>query len=191
MNWLAHLLLSEDDAAFRLGNILPDMLRDRVLETLSPRFQLGILRHKKTDSFTDSHALVKRSIGRIEPPFRRFGGVLIDVFYDHFLTTNWEIYSEIPLQNLVAEFYASFDRFRDEVPPDVFVALERMREQNWLRSYGDLTGIETTLHRISFRLKRPFDLHLGVRELERNYDELNADFNEFFPQLAAHVSRAT
>ena len=188
MNWLAHLLLSESSPAFRIGNILPDMLRDRVLDTLPLSFQGGIRRHKTIDSYTDSHIVVKRSITRMNAPFRRFGGVLTDVFYDHFLTRDWNRYSEVPLDNLVKEFYDSFDSFRGTIPTEAFGALERMREQNWLGSYGDLAGIETTLHRISFRLKRPFALQEGVVELERNYDLLSADFDEFFPQLVAHVS---
>ncbi len=188
MNWLAHLLLSEPSPAFRLGNILPDMLRNRVLETLPDEFQSGIARHKAIDSFTDSHFVPKRSITRMNAPFRRFGGVLTDVFYDHFLTRDWNTYSNIPLDSLVAEFYASFDSFRGDIPLEVFGALQRMREQNWLGSYGDVRGIEITLQRISFRLKRPFPLQEAIVELERNYDFLSDDFNEFFPQLMAHVS---
>ena len=62
-----------------------------------------------------------------------------------------------------------------------------MRDENWLGSYETFDGIETTLRRMSFRLKRPFALHESVEELKRNYKDLHDDFRAFFPQLVAHV----
>ena len=187
MNWLAHLLLSENDPAFRLGNILPDLMRLPELQKLSPKFSSGIAQHRKIDSFTDSHETPKRSVARIEAPFRRYGNALVDVFYDHFLTVDWIEYSMFDRNDLVREFYASVDRFRDDLSPDTFQVLERMRDENWLGCYADFDGIETTLRRMSFRLKRPFALHEAVAELERNYDGFHEDFQEFFPQLVAHL----
>lgn len=187
MNWLAHLLLSEPTPPFRLGNILPDLLRLHDLQNVSPLFAEGIVRHRKIDSFTDAHEIVKRSVARIEPPFRRYGNALTDVFYDHFLTIDWIEYSESPRDQLVRAFYASFDELRDEIPPHAFQVLERMRDENWLGSYETFDGIETTLRRMSFRLKRPFALHESVEELKRNYKDLHDDFHAFFPQLVAHV----
>jgi acyl carrier protein phosphodiesterase len=102
MNWLAHLLLSEPEAAFRIGNILPDILTRAELQKLSPIFQGGAETHRLIDAFTDCHPVVRRSIGRFVPPFRRFGGILVDVFYDHFLAVDWINYSEVPLGNFCA-----------------------------------------------------------------------------------------
>ena len=187
MNWLAHLLLSDSTPQGRIGNILPDLMRMPQLETMPRVFQNGIARHRQIDSFTDSHAVVKRSVARIQPPFRRYGGVLVDVFYDHFLTRDWIEYSKFDRNDLVREFYASFDDLRDEIPPDAFRVLERMRDENWLSTYGDLAGVELTLRRISFRLKRPFPLEKAVVELKRNYADLHDDFRVFFPQLVAHL----
>ena len=187
MNWLAHLLLSEPDSAFRLGNIMPDLLRLHDLQKLPAKFGGGIARHRQIDSFADSHAVVRRSVARLQPPFRRYGNALVDVFYDHFLTTDWNEYSMLSREEMVREFYHSFDSFRDDVSPETFRVLERMREENWLGSYEDFDGIETTLRRMSFRLRRPFALHESVEELKRNLDDLHEDFQVFFPQLVAHV----
>ena len=187
MNWLAHLLLSEPTPPFRLGNILPDLMRLNDLNSVSPIFSEGIVRHRKIDTFTDAHQVVKRSVRRIEPPFRRYGNALIDVFYDHFLTIDWIEYSKSPREQLVREFYASLDDLRDGIPPDTFQVLERLRAENWLGSYETLDGVETTLRRMSFRLKHRFALEKAVDELVRNYDDLHSDFRVFFPQLVAHV----
>src|SRR5688572_426656 len=97
MNWLAHLLLSEPTPEFRIGNLLPDLLPASELQTLSPIFRRGVECHRRIDAFTDTHPVFRRSVARLVPPHRRFGGVLIDLFYDHFLATNWRQYSPIPL----------------------------------------------------------------------------------------------
>src|SRR4051812_17048427 len=90
MNWLAHLLLSEKTPAFWLGNLLPDLVSATVLRSLPPEFQPGIRRHLQIDAFTDSHPLFRQSILRLDPDFRRYGGIIIDILYDHFLASEWE-----------------------------------------------------------------------------------------------------
>ena len=187
MNWLAHLLLSEPTAAFRIGNMLPDMLRLSDLNAMPQEFQGGIARHRAIDSFTDAHPVVRRSIERIQPPFRRWGGVLVDVFYDHFLARDWPLYADVPLDDFAQEIYRDFDLCREHLPAELWARLQQMKRDNWLCSYREIDGIETALRRIEFRLRKPFALHEATRELEAHYHELADDFREFFPQLAAHA----
>ncbi|MEI9895635.1 MAG: hypothetical protein WDN28_17535 [Chthoniobacter sp.] len=61
MNWLAHLYLSEPNAAFRLGNLLPDLASATALAGLPGEFQAGIQRHRRIDAFTDRHPVFRRS----------------------------------------------------------------------------------------------------------------------------------
>ncbi|MGV3663032.1 MAG: ACP phosphodiesterase [Prosthecobacter sp.] len=187
MNWLAHLYLSEPDAAFRVGNLLPDWLPPRELVDLPEEFQRGIARHRQIDAFTDKHPIFRRSIGRFERPFRRYGAVLTDVFYDHFLSQRWCDHCPDSLTDFVHEFYASVDTIREGIPPQAWEVLEHMRARDWLCSYGDLPGIATTLRRMSGRLRFPFDLAASVPVLEEKYDAFRADFEEFFPELLAHL----
>src|SRR5690348_4103786 len=97
MNWLAHLYLSEANPEFRLGNLLADIASRESLVSLPEAFQRGIAQHRRIDAFTDSHPVVRRSIQRFNPPLRRFGNILCDVFYDHFLARDWDSYSSEPL----------------------------------------------------------------------------------------------
>ncbi|HVF84396.1 MAG TPA: ACP phosphodiesterase [Abditibacteriaceae bacterium] len=188
MNWLAHLLLSEPTPAFRIGNMLPDMLRLSDLNAMPTEFQCGIARHRAIDAFTDSHPVVRRSIERIQPPFRRWGGVLVDVFYDHFLARDWPLYSLVPLDDFAQQIYRDFDLCREHLPPQLRAQFQQMKYDDWLCSYREIDGIETALRRIEGRLRKPFALHQATRELENNYDELADDFREFFPQLAAQTA---
>ena len=188
MNWLAHLYLSEESAAFRIGNLLPDLLPPAALAALPAEIRRGVVQHRRIDAFTDAHPVVRRSIQRVGPSFRRVGGILIDLFYDHFLARNWEDYSPIALPAFTAAVYASFEPYRDEVPPAAFYWLERMRAGDWLYAYREVDNIRLALDRLGARLRRPVPMAEAVGILEEQYDAFGADFRAFFPEVRAHVA---
>lgn len=97
MNWLAHLFLSEPRIEDRLGNILGDLVKGKSRHNLNPHFNSGIKSHLLIDSFTDKHLVVKRSKKRMNLDYKRYSGVLVDIFYDHFLAKNWHNYSQFSL----------------------------------------------------------------------------------------------
>lgn len=188
MNWLAHALLSENTTAFRLGNLLPDFLSAAELGQLDPVFQPGMACHRRIDAFTDQHPIVRGSVRRFAPAYRRVAPVLVDVFYDHFLSVDWAQYATQSLEAFVAEVYESFDAHRTQLPESIWPPLERMRTEDWLGSYRDFDGLRCTLTRMEKRFRRRVDLVGGLAELERNYSELHEDFRRFFPELRAAVT---
>lgn len=188
MNWLAHLYLSEPSPAFRIGNLLPDLVSITALTALPAEYQGGIQQHRQIDAFTDAHHIFRRSIQRLGPDFRRFGGILVDMFYDHFLCRQWATYSPIPLQEFTADVYASFDQHWSHIPEEAHPHLHGMRKYNWLSSYGDLGELSQTLRRISKRFRRPVDLVPSIAILESAYPDFQADFTAFFPELVQKVS---
>jgi acyl carrier protein phosphodiesterase len=183
MNWLAHLLLSEPDPAYRIGNLLPDLMPMAQLARLPAEYQRGIVRHRQIDAFTDSHPVVRRSIQRIEAPYRRFGGVLMDVFYDHFLAVGWQRYSPVPLPEFLAEVYDAFDAEHEALPEEVCSWLRQIKRVDLLGSYRKIDGVADALRRMERRLKRPVQLAAAVGVLEQHYQAFQADFDEFFPCL--------
>jgi acyl carrier protein phosphodiesterase len=193
MNWLAHVFLSEPDVECRLGNLLADLVKGKARQGMSPRFRRGLACHQAIDAFTDYHPVVDRSKARIGEPHRRFAGILVDIFYDHFLAHDWDRYAPVPLDTFTADLYASFRAYPIDLPDDARSALTRMMEDDRLGSYREVAGIESTLRRLSVRLaerlQRPFALEGAIRDLTTHAAEFAGDFAEFFPQLQAHVER--
>jgi acyl carrier protein phosphodiesterase len=191
VNWLAHAFLSKPDVEFRLGNLLADLVKGRDRAGMSAAFLDGARRHQAIDIFTDAHPTVHRSRARIGGDFRHATGILVDVFYDHFLALDWQRYSPEPLGAFTARVYADVRAWSVRLPGEARAALERMIGDDRLGSYGRLDGIEAALRRVSQRLLartgRDLELERGVSELVANFDGLRADFDEFFPQLQAHV----
>lgn len=187
MNFLAHLHLAEPTPESRLGNLLGDFVKGRPDDRFSPAIWEGIMLHRRVDVFTDRHPDWKRSRERLRPELRRFAGIVIDVFYDHFLARHWGAFSTggESLDGFVSDCYATFERHRDWLPEETAAVVARMARQDWLRSYGEMAGIGRALDRLSRRSRRLKILKGSVAELEANYAAMEADFLAFYPDLRA------
>ena len=49
--------------------------------------------HRRIDSFADTHPAFRRSRGRVSAARRRVAGIMVDMFYDHFLARHWGQFS--------------------------------------------------------------------------------------------------
>ena len=191
MNWLAHLLLAEPDPEISLGNLLGDLLKGKERQGLNSNLQRGLNCHQAIDIFTDRHPIVKLSKKRLNPRYRRFSGILIDVFYDYILANNWRDYSNISLFEFTTNIYHSWNDYLAALPVYPQGVIDRMIREDWLGSYINLSGIEQTLARISWKLNRrnnrQYDLTPAIEELIINYSDLERDFKLFFPQLQCYI----
>ena len=187
VNWLAHVFLSEPDGEARLGQVLADWVKGDARAQFSARIQRGMACHVTIDRFTDSHPIVTRSLARIQSPFKRYAGVLVDVFYDHLLTCHWARYHAGTLRAFVDDVYTGFAAHLPLLPPRARTGFEHMIADDWLGSYGTIQGVEVLLRRISSRLSRANGLGEGAIELLAHHDGFEKDFLEYFPQVQSHV----
>ncbi|MDM9385311.1 ACP phosphodiesterase [Chlorogloeopsis sp. ULAP01] len=191
MNWLAHLFLSECNDEIRLGNLLADLVKGSARQNFNFYLQRGIKCHQAIDAFTDAHFIVHRSKRLIGSEYRRFAGILVDIFYDHFLAKNWSMYSKVPLEEFTAQIYESFQAYQGDIPTGVRKLIACMAAEDWLTGYRSLTGVEKTLERISnrilMRMNKSFKLQYAIKELTSHYNSLEDDFLEFFPELREYV----
>jgi acyl carrier protein phosphodiesterase len=192
VNWLAHVFLSEPDVEFRLGNLLADVVKGQQRVGMPAAFLRGVSCHHAIDSFTDAHPVVRRSRARVGAAQRRFSGVLVDVFYDFFLATAWERYSDVPLDAFTTAFYSDIRASTIELPDPARAVADRMMKLDLLGSYRRVDGVERALRRISAylssRWQREFALEQGVADLLAHRDGFAADFAQFFPDLRGHVA---
>lgn len=185
MNFLAHVMLSSHDSEEMVGNLLGDFVRKGGEGAFSERVRRGIELHRRIDGFTDRHPVFRKSRSRIRPELRRFGGIAVDLFYDHFLAREFSSYHDVPLETFAAEFYRLLEHYKAQLPERLQQIMPSMIERNWLVSYREDDAIERSLSRISLRLSRPNALGDTVEELRLYYGDFASDFEEFFPDLLA------
>ena len=183
VNFLAHLFLSGDTPELLVGNLMGDFVKGKLDGRFPPGIEQGILLHREIDSFAGQNHHFLRSKRRLDPSFGLYRGVLVDLFYDHFLAAHWEDYADVPLSLFISDAWRVLCEHK-EFLPDRLKRIMPFMFREWLPSYSDLGGIAAVLHRISrFRVKRANRLGKGAEELSRHYGGLYEDFRKFIPEL--------
>ncbi|NQV41571.1 MAG: DUF479 domain-containing protein [Candidatus Marinimicrobia bacterium] len=187
MNYLAHLLISPDDALSRLGNIMADFMRDVDLETLPPKVWEGIHLHRSVDGYTDSHDVVKALRRQFSAEKRRFSGIVLDVVFDHFLIRHWDKYSAKTFNGFVDQCYADLWEHRSLMPPRMELVVGWMIKRDWIRSYAELDHVGRALDGLAGRLKLKHDFHGSIEEVHQHYEAIESGFLVFFPELLQYI----
>jgi acyl carrier protein phosphodiesterase len=189
MNFLAHAFLSGDDEELLVGNFIADFVKGKsALDKFDEPIRKGIKVHRAIDAFTDSHPIVSHSKDRLREKYRHYAGVIVDVFYDHFLAKNWTSYNTTPLEIFASRVYQIVQAHQTILPGPVQNFLPFMIRGNWLVNYSQAEGIGRALSGMSRRTPYESRMDESVNELIQFHDEFDNDFREFFPQLQQHVS---
>jgi len=183
MNFLAHIYLSFNDDEVTIGNFIADSIRGNKYKHLPDNVQKGILLHRYIDTFTDAHPTVRQSTKRLHENYSHYSGVIVDIFYDHFLAKNWKDYSDIPLADFVDNFYKILETNYTILPEKIKHMMPYMISDNWILNYANLEGIDQVLKGMNRRTKNISKMNLAILDLEKHYDEFEKEFSSFFQEL--------
>lgn len=185
MNFLAHLYLSGDNTSILLGNFVGDFVKGKnIVEKVGVEMARGIELHREIDFFTDRHPVVKESKDRLRPKYRHYSGVIVDVFYDHFLAKNWHDYHDQLLPDYADHVYDVIQKNASLLPPErVNMMMPYMIKGNWLVNYAHLEGIHRALSGMARRTPYESKMDESVSDLKEYYEEFKKEFVIFFPEL--------
>lgn len=188
MNFLAHQYLSFQLEPVMVGNFIADTINGVISDELPDGVKLGIQIHRSIDTYTDSHPIVLETRKLLYPWFSKYAAVVQDVYYDHFLAVNWQLYSEIPLSLFVKNVYEVLSANKPLMNEKALRILHYMKLHDWLYNYSNKAGIDRALTGLSRRATFKSNMENGLEALEVNYEILDQHFQEFFPQLAREIS---
>ncbi len=166
-----------------MGNLLGDFVKGKPWDDrFEPVIWEAIMEHRHIDVFTDEHPAWKASRDLLDPELRRYAGIIIDVFYDHFLSRNWKQFcSGQSVGEFTKEVYADLERAADHAPKDAMEIIRQMIAEDWFANYRSVNGIEYTLKRISRRSENLSPIDGSVRELKNHFQSMEEHFLQFFP----------
>lgn len=190
MNYLAHIYLSGNHEEILVGNFIGDYVKGFELGRYPEMVRKGIMLHRHIDSFTDTNLIVRRSKSRIMEKYHKYSGIIIDIFYDHFLVNTWNDYSSVPINDFVLQVHGVLMRYVDTLPEGVRLFLPSFIKNNWIQKYSTIEGIEDVLHRMSSRTTLPEETDFAIHVLRNEYDKLGVEFSAFFPSLINYVNRS-
>ncbi|MBJ6750358.1 acyl carrier protein phosphodiesterase [Geomonas anaerohicana] len=182
MNYLFHLYLSGDDPAILTGNFMGDFVKGPLAGRFPERLRRGLALHRRIDSFAQGHPAFTASRLRIAPEFGLYRGILVDLYYDHFLAGAWRQWHDEPLPVYLGRVRKIVEGNRDLLP-ERLQRLVPVIFEDMIPSYLTTDGIADALQRMSRRVPRANPLAGGGRELTRNYLALQEDFLQFLPEV--------
>lgn len=180
MNFLFHMYLSGEDPQILVGNFMGDFVKGPLQDKYPVSVLQGLRLHRKIDSFAQQNPDFQTSRLRLSPDYGLYRGVLVDLFYDHFLAQEWGSWSKIPYPVYLSQARTIVDQHLSVMPQQLQGFVPVIFEE-LLPSYKSIAGISSALKRMSRRIKRPNPLGEGGAELALHYEEIRADFERFIP----------
>jgi acyl carrier protein phosphodiesterase len=188
MNYLAHVFLSGEDEEIVIGNFIGDYVKGINFRKYSDSIKKGILLHRDIDAFTDRHKTVRKSKSLFKNRYGKYSGIIIDIFYDHFLARNWSKFSSVPLKDFTLNLHKILNKYFDILPEKVKQFVPSFIHSNWIEYYRSVAGIKQVLKRMSSITTLPDEASYAINVLKDNYNGLESDFLDYFPELAGYVT---
>ena len=178
MNYLAPIYLSGPDPQVQVGGLLGDFVKGPLRNEYPPKIETGIRLHRRIDATTDEHPAFLRRLAELPRPWRRFGGILLDVYFDHLLASHWEEFHHQSLDQYCRAFYGNLRDHQSLLPERARFFCRRAPEVRWLQGYADPERIPLMLDNLGQRLRRPVALGEAWPELIRRHRVLEETFHQ-------------
>jgi len=170
-----------------LGNFIADHVKGTDILKYSSTVRKGISMHRAIDTYTDQHPVVRQSIARLRADFRKYAGVIVDMYYDHYLSAEWDEYSDIDIHAFTKIRYEILNTFQAILPMRSARLLYYMEKQNWLLAYSSFDGMQQAFNGMSRRTTFESNMEHAVVNLKAGYPEFGHEFRQFFPDLQSYV----
>ncbi len=189
MNYLAHLVLADGDEGLRTGAFLGDYVKGReALESLPSSWASGVILHRRIDAWSDQHPDLRAFLSRLQPPWRRYGGVITDVLFDCMLSRHWDRFGPVPLADFARATDTLLAEHQSSLPPRLLRFAAWARHKNLWQRYQDRDLLRQIFAGLAARHKRKSPLAGGLELLDRYDPQIEQVFLALFPDLKARVA---
>ena len=187
MNYLAHSYLSFRQPELIVGNYLGDFLRNREVEKLPVKVRKGLILHRKIDSFTDVHPVVKEGTRLLHKSMGKYAPVVLDIYFDFLLSKRWHDFHEEQLSDFCAFSYQALMQYQEAMSERIAIRMQKMVADRWLENYQTYSGLKRVFYYLAKRAKFNSNLANAPEILELLEDELERIFLDFFPDIIVFV----
>lgn len=191
MNYLAHFHLAQqlashsglDRQGLLIGGLLGDFVKGPLRGDYPAAWEVGIRLHRRIDALTDSHPRVTECLDALPTNFRRYGGIMLDVCFDHCLSLRWDELHPSPLAHFTQDCYQHILQNKDQYPRAAARQIGFLADYDVLSKMGDWDNIEGMLARIAKRIPRESPLSYCGPELARQLPYIEQQFLALYPAL--------
>jgi acyl carrier protein phosphodiesterase len=141
------------------------------------------LLHRAIDTFTDAHPIFRQSTKKLHSRYHHYAGVIVDMYYDHFLAKNWSDYHPESLALYSEKFYQSLLNNHSILTSKTQLLLPYMMEYNWLLSYQSIPRLIRILSQMDLRTENQSQMRFAGEELNVHYTIFKEEFTLFYEEL--------
>jgi acyl carrier protein phosphodiesterase len=183
MNYLSHTYLSGNNSKIMVGGMIADAIKGNHLDIYEKEIIFGIKLHRAIDQYTDANEIVLISKERLYGKYHKYAGVIVDMFYDHFLAKNWREFSTVSLEETAHNAYGILLKHHSVLPPKIVRILPFMIYFNWFVSYKDIYKLKLHFEGMARRTTFVSGMEKVTEDLRKDYSLYEKEFNQFFPQV--------
>ena len=169
MNYLAHIFLSGDNKEVIVGNFMGDYIKGQDFNNYPKAIKKGLILHRNIDTYTDMHHIVRKSKKYFSKKYGKYSGILIDIFYDHYLTQNWLKFNTALLDDYVSSINGILTEYYHVFPERVQFFIPSFIKNNWIKAYSSIEGLDLVLRRMSNRTTLPDETDWAIEQLRKYY----------------------
>lgn len=190
MNYLGHAVLSFGNAQLLCGNMMGDFVKgvESEMNIYPPGIKLGLLLHRKIDSYTDAHDSI-RSLKKIfREQYGLYSGAVVDTLMDHFIANDASLFpSEDELTFFVQDVYDKLGSQRQYFPIKFEPYYISMIQHNWLFHYRNEDGVKKSLHGLMRKAKHIKEVDTAFKLLQLNKPEMEQHYQVFIKDIFSFV----
>lgn len=188
MNFLAHLALAAPDDRLMAGGFLGDFIKGPVPSDLESGISQGVLLHRSIDAFSDAHPQVAKLRSLLPAGWGRFTGIILDLFVDHYLSRNWEVFSSSSLDSFVSSSRKALLRHQHLASDAALQVMDRIYRYQWLQRYAETEFTLEALRRIGSRIRFDNPLHRCQELIPDYYEQLCTSAHILYADSLVHVA---
>jgi acyl carrier protein phosphodiesterase len=187
LNYLAHIYLSGAVKQLQIGGFIADFVKGSKAGKHPVGVWNGIVLHRKIDSYTDSHPIVRELVDLLRPEFGRYSAIVLDMYFDHFLAADFK---QITSKNLWwFSFLFSINvlwSYR-HLPKRVKGFIFHFTATNRLYKYSKINGLHESLEIMSVYKIKSLKPDACIQFLNENKTIMEPRFRVFFAELQQYV----
>lgn len=167
---------------------MADEVKGRDLSMHVSGIERGIRLHRAIDSFTDTHPSLRAGRERVRSYAGRYAGVVMDLFYDHLLASQWSRWQAEELPVFAQRMYGLLMAHEAMMPAATRYMLGFMVERDWLSNYATIEGIGRSIHGLSRRVVEGAVMSGAEAVLAEHIETYRAEFDVFLPEIRTHTA---
>lgn len=189
MNYLAHILLSNNKSQIQVGNFIGDFVKGKKLNHFPKKIAKGIILHRKIDEYTDSHPVVRETVAFMRPTFGRYSAIILDMYFDFLLANNFRLYSQKKSLFIFSfQFYYHTILNYKHLPKKVKGFIFHFIFTNRLQKYKSYHGLKESLEIMETYKSSAINPALSISFLKQHRSELEKNFHLFMPEIIQFIN---